>query len=60
MDDEELIDWFGAIENFFECEGIEEKDKVKIEKSRLKGNALLWWDYIQADRWKNGRPKITS
>ena len=42
MDDEELIDWFGAIENFFECEGIEDKDKVKIAKSRLKGHALFW------------------
>ena len=46
MDDEELIDWFGAMENCFECEGIEEKEKVKIAKSRLKGHALLWWDCI--------------
>ena len=60
MDDEELIDWFCAMENFFECEGIEEKEKVKIAKSRLKGHTFLWWDCIQADRWKNGKPKITS
>ena len=42
MDDKELIDWFSAIENFFECDGIEEKDKVRITKFRSKGYTWLW------------------
>lgn len=60
LDGEELIGWIGALENYFECEEVEENQKVKVAKSRLKGHALLWWDCVQADRWKKDKPKITS
>lgn len=40
MDDEELIDWFSSIKNFFECEDIEENQNLKIAKSKLKGHAF--------------------
>ena len=60
MDNEELIDQFSAMENYFKFEYIDEKLKVRIDKTRLKGHSLLWWDCIQVERWKNGRPKITS
>lgn len=60
MDDEILLDWFSALENHFDCEDVEDKFKVKIAKSRLKGHALLWWDNLQVDRGKKGLPKITS
>ena len=60
MDDEELIDWFKAMENYFEFENIEDKEKVRIAKTRLKWHVLLWWNCIQVQRWKNSRPKITS
>ena len=32
MDDEVLIDWFNAMEFFFECEDVEEGHKLKISK----------------------------
>ncbi|XP_059075302.1 uncharacterized protein LOC131875246 [Cryptomeria japonica] len=60
MDDEILLDWFSALENYFDCEDVEDKYKVKIAMSRMKGHALLWWDNLQADRGKKGLPKITS
>lgn len=40
-DDEQLIDWFGAMENYFKCKEIEDGKKLKIKKSRLRGHALL-------------------
>ena len=60
MDDEELIDWFSCMDNYFEFDNIVDKEKVRIGKNRLKGHALLWWDCIQVERWKNSRPKISS
>lgn len=36
LDGEELIDWIGALENYFECEEVEENQKVKVAKSILK------------------------
>ena len=34
MDDKELIDWFSAMDNLFECEDVEENKKLKIAKSK--------------------------
>ena len=48
------------MENYFEFENIEDKEKVRIAKTRLKWHVLLWWNCIQVQRWKNSRPKITS
>jgi hypothetical protein len=60
MDDEILLDWFSALENCFDCDDVEDRMKVKIAKSRMKGHALLWWDNLQADRMKKGWSKISS
>ena len=60
MNEEELIDWFGVMDYFFDCEDVVEEHKVKIAKSRLKRYALLWWDCLQAERWKKRKPKISS
>lgn len=60
MNEEELIDLFSVVENFFDCEDVKQEDKVKIVKSRLKGHALLWWDHLQAERWKKKLTKIMS
>ena len=30
MDDDELIDWFSPMENFFKCKDVEDGKKLKI------------------------------
>lgn len=60
LDGEELLDWIGAMDSYFEYEEISEEQKVKLAKTKLNGHASLWWDYIQSERRKNGKPIITS
>ena len=60
MDDKLLLDWFSALEFFLYCDDVEERMKVKIAKSRLKGHALLLWDKLQAERLRKSWQKISS
>lgn len=60
MDSEELLDWIGALDNYFEYEDVPEDQRVKLAKTKLKGHTLLWWDYVQSERRKKRKPKITS
>ncbi|XP_059073655.1 uncharacterized protein LOC131874339 [Cryptomeria japonica] len=46
--------------SFFECEEIPEHQRVKIEKSKLKGAALTWWNFIQTEKVRNGKNMINS
>lgn len=57
---EEILDWIGALDNHFECEDVEEDQKVKVEKSKMKGHSLLWWNFVQTKRRKKRKSKITS
>ena len=47
---DELLDWFRALDKYFDYEDIKEDKKVKHVVTRLKGHATLWWDELQADR----------
>ena len=49
MDSKVVMDWLDALNSFFVCEEILEHEKVKIEKSKLKGSALTWWNFIQSE-----------
>jgi hypothetical protein len=60
LDVEELLDWFRALDRYFDYEDIEEEKKVKHAVTRLKGHATLWWDELQADRRCKGKQKIKS
>ncbi len=40
------LDWIKALKNFFECEEILEKQRVKMIKSKLKGATLTWCNFI--------------
>jgi hypothetical protein len=60
LDVEELLDWFRALDKYFDHENIEEDKKVKYVITRLKGNATLWWDELQADRSSKGNKIIKS
>jgi hypothetical protein len=55
LDIEELLDWFRALDKYFDYEDIEEDKKVKHVVTRLKGYATLWWDELQAHRHCKGK-----
>lgn len=52
MDLEEFKDWIDALTSFFDYKKILEHQKVKIVKSKLKGSALIWWNFTQVERVK--------
>ena len=56
----ELIDWINELEEYFECEDIEDLDRVKVAKAKLKGHAKIWWQEVQLDRNSRGKEKITK
>jgi hypothetical protein len=60
LDIEELLDWFRALDKYFDYEYIEEDKKVKHAITRLKGHATLWWDELQAERCCNRKQRIKS
>lgn len=41
-----VMDWIEGIENHFECDGVNEEQKERVEKSRLRGSTLTWWKFI--------------
>ena len=41
LNPEELIDWINELEEYFECEDIEDPDRVKFLKEKLKGHAKI-------------------
>jgi hypothetical protein len=46
LDVEDLLDWFRALDKYFDYEDIEEYKKVKHDVTRLKGHETLWWDEL--------------
>jgi hypothetical protein len=58
LDVKELLDWFRALDKYFDYKDIEEDKKVKHVVTRLKGHATLWWDELQADRHCKGKQII--
>ena len=57
---EELIDWINELEDYFEYEEIEDLDRVKFVKAKLKGHAKVWWQEVQLDRNNRGKEKIPN
>jgi hypothetical protein len=60
LDVEELLDWFRALDKYFNYEDIKEDKKIKHIVTRLKGHATMWWDEMQADRHCKGKQRIKS
>jgi hypothetical protein len=58
LDVEEILDWFRALDKYFYYEYIEEDKKFKHAVTRLKGNATMWWDELQAYRRCKGKQII--
>jgi hypothetical protein len=58
LDVKEMLDLFRALDKYFNYDDIEEDKKVKHVFTRLKGNATLWWDKLQANRHCKGKQRI--
>ena len=43
---DELIDWINELEEYFEYEDIDDPDRVKFVKEKLKGHAIIWWQEV--------------
>ncbi|XP_059067510.1 uncharacterized protein LOC131858325 [Cryptomeria japonica] len=54
------MDWIEALENYFECEVVLPSQKVKLAKSKLKGPALSWWNFLQNERLEEGKEVIST
>jgi hypothetical protein len=57
---EEVLDWFRALDKYFDYEYIEEYKKVKHVVTRLKGHATLCWDELEDHRHCKGKQRIKS
>ena len=55
-----MIYWINELEEYFEYEEIEDLDRVKFAKAKLKGHAKVWWQEVQLDRNNRGKDKITK
>ena len=42
LNSKELIDWINELEEYFEYEEIEDSDRVRFVKAKLKGNVKIW------------------
>lgn len=60
LNDEELLDFIVVMDTYFDSVDVSDEQKVKVEKTKLKVNALLWWDYEQVQRRKKGKSRIAS
>lgn len=58
--DEELVDYIGAMDKHFQYEEVVEEKRVKFVVTRLRGHATLRWDGVQAERNNKGKTKISN
>jgi len=57
---EELFDWIGELERFFDWDDIADPQRVKFACTKLRGHTALWWERLQKDRMTKGQEKIQS
>ena len=60
MDPNLIMEWIEGMKNYFECNGVSDAQKVKVEKSRLIGIALTQWKFVQIEREKEGKSPIVT
>jgi hypothetical protein len=60
MDLDLIMEWIEGMENHFECDGVSNAQKVKVEKSRLRGTALTYWKFVRTERDLEGKSPIVT
>ena len=55
-----LIDWISEMDKYFEYDEVEEDKRVRLDVTRLKVHASLWWDSVQAERRRKNKPLIKT
>lgn len=58
MNPKEAIDWINDMKEYFEYEEIEDPERVRFAKNKLKGHATIQWKEVQLDRNWRGKEKI--
>ena len=57
---EHLLDWISELDKYFEYDEVEEDKRIRLDVTRLKGNASLWWDSVQEERRRKNKSLIKS
>ena len=60
LDPNECVDWIEALDSHFECDQTPKNQRVRIEKAKLKGPALSWWNFSQNERLDENKEKIVT
>ena len=46
------------MDKYFEYDEVEEDKRVRLDVTRLKGHASLWWESVQEERRRKNKPLI--
>ena len=57
---ESFLDQIKNTENFFKYMDTSDRKKVHLVALKLKGGASAWWDQLEVNRQKSGKPSICS
>ena len=57
---EELINWINELEEYFKYEYIENPNRVKFAKVKMKGHLKIRWQEVQLEKNRKGKDKITK
>ncbi|XP_059068990.1 uncharacterized protein LOC131859364 [Cryptomeria japonica] len=60
MDNEDVLDWIDALDNYFDFKEVLEDQKMNLAKTKLKGSTLTWWNCTQSDKMRRGKLKINN
>ncbi|KAA0061454.1 reverse transcriptase [Cucumis melo var. makuwa] len=59
-DIESFLDWIKNIENFFNYMDTPDRKKMHLVALKLCGGASAWWDQLEINRQRYGKPPIRS
>ena len=57
---EELINWINEFEEYFAYEDIQDLNRFRFAKAKLKGHMKIWWQEVQLGKNRRGKDKITK